>query len=294
MRDGMGDDTTVVEIQRQLERVEADLVDLTKRTTLKEILKAVDSSCLSVNNLRAFLQILSIIITILVAGTIGFGYVSLSGTARIADAAQNSERILAHITEVASQIDARVQSVDKAIPDLQQRTDAEIEKLGTEVDARIETVDTRLRQMVSQVEEISELFNRVGVSNSASLNPREQQLLNLLAKEIAPTDPRFNFNAAHLALQFGRYDEALEHLQLVLDSKGIPDDLHAEAASLLSKAHQLKDNPRKLEYIHPQGVRIGQYGPIEFSVNILQILVRNGYLTLQQAQEVIDASRYEQ
>lgn len=294
-------DSELTKMLQQIEQLQQDVKGLLKKTTPDEIAKAVDSSYLSINNLRVFLQILALIMTIFIAGAIYFASVGLTNILKIREEANQTEsirlatkQILNHVTEIEGQIGGKVAQVDQAIPNMEARTDAEIEKLRTKVDARIISVDTQVKEVASQLKLISELFNNIAVSNPDLLNLREQRLLTLLAKEIDPANPVLNFNAAHWALNFRRYDEALAYLKIVLESNKTSDDVRKKASELKTNAEKLKANPPKLQYQEAGGVMVGPYGIVAFPVNILNVLVQNGYLTLPQAQEVIEASKYKE
>ncbi len=284
---------------------EEQLVDLQKQIdVLKERLepdqlsKSIDRSYLSVGNLRAFLQILSLILTIFIAGAVYFGSVGLTNILKIREEAQKTEVIRqetenasSRVLKVGSQIESKVADVDKTLSKFEETTNNEISKLEQEVNKKIEEVDSRVRQVSVSMKNISEIFNKIAISQQSVLNAREQQLLTLLAKEIDPESAVFSFNAAHWALSFQRYDEALKYLEVTLDSPNTSLEILRRAKEMKDQALKLKEKPPKLQYQEARGVTIGPYGVVAFPVNILNILVKSGYLTVAQAQEVIDASK---
>ncbi len=281
----------VVDLQRQID-------ELRKRLDPDQLAKSIDRSFLSVGNIRAFLQILSIILTIFIAGAIYFGSVGLTNILQIREEARKTETIresteqaLSRVLAVEGQIQSKVTDVDQAISNLETKTNSEISKLQQKVDVRIKEIDGQVKDVAANLKSISEIFNKIAVSHSDILNAREQQLLTLLAKEIDPESPIFCFNSAHWALSFRRYDEALAYLDVTLNSPDISPEIRQRAKELQTQAMTLKANPPKLQYQEAGGVTIGPYGVVAFPVNILSVLVQNGYLTLPQAQEVIEASK---
>ena len=173
------------------------------------------------------------------------------------------------MTEREEQVGAKVAKVDQAIP---------------EMNARIEQVASQLRSM-------SQIFNKVALENASQLNPREQQVLFLLARESDPSNPIFNFNAAVLAVNFHRYDEAIRRLEQVLVSKDVPEEIRKRSSEMLNQAKQWRTNPPKVQYEQPNGAFVGDFGIVALPVNILNALISTGYLTVKEAQEVIDQSK---
>lgn len=284
--------------EKKVADLQKEVEDLKKRLSPDAIAKTLDHSFLSVGNLRAFLQILSIILTIFVAGAVYFGYIGTTNIFKIREEAkktetirQSTQTIFDRVSQIEGQIGDKVAKVDRAIPTLKAKTNAEIEKLRQKVDGRIQEVDDQVKYVTSELKNISEIFNKIVISNPTLLNAREQQLLILMAKEIDPGNPTFNFNAAYLAFSFRRYDEALKSLDVVLNSENVPQDIRKKAMDLKVTAESRIKNPPKLEYEEPSGAFIGPYGIIAFPVNILKALVYNGYLTQEQAQEIIEASK---
>lgn len=290
------------ETQKKYEAQVADLqkqIDVLRRSLEPDQLaKSIDRSFLSVGNLRAFLQILSIVLTIFVAGAVFFGFVGLTNILQIREEARKTETIreateqtLSRVLDVEGQVQSKVTGVDQAFLTIETKTENEISRLQQEVDNRIKEIDGQVKGVAADLKSISEIFNKIAVSQPDVLNAREQQLLTLLAKEIDPESPVFCFNAAHWAFSFQRYDEALAYLGVTLNSSDISPEILQRAKELQAQAVKLKANPPKLQYQKAGGVRVGPYGVVAFPVNILNVLVQNGYLTLPQAQEVIDASK---
>jgi tetratricopeptide (TPR) repeat protein len=275
----------------QLANLQNQIDILNKRLSSDEIAKSIDRSYLSIGNIRAFLQILSIIITIFVASAVYFGSVGLSNILQIREEASRAESIrkstedvYLRISKVEGEVSNKANGVDTAISVVDRKMDEEITKLKQKLEADIKQVKASLKN-------VSEIFNSIAISHANILNAREQQLLTLLASEIDPASPIYCYNAANHAFLFRRYDEAIKYLDVTLNASDLPGDIRNSAAELKKKALEFKGNPPKLQYQEAGGVTVGPYGVLALPINILNILLQNGYLTLTQAQEVIDASR---
>jgi hypothetical protein len=271
-----GEPDALTRLQQQVSEMQGEISALRAQLAPDALAKRIDSSYLSVNNLRAFLQILSLVMTVFVAGAISLGFVGFQNIQKIQDDAkrteavrQSTEQILTRVTEREEQVSAKVAKVDQAIP---------------EMNARIEQVASQLRSM-------SQIFNKVALENASQLNPREQQVLFLLARESDPSNPIFNFNAAVLAVNFHRYDEAIRRLEQVLVSKDVPEEIQKRSSEMLNQAKQWRTNPPKVQYEQPTGAFVGDFGIVALPVNILNALISTGYLTVKEAQEVIDQSK---
>ena len=271
--------------------IQQELASLRKMLKPDELAKLIDRSYLSVNNLRAFLQILSIVITIFVAGAVYFGSVGVTSILRLQEEAEKVTQSREKVVAAEEEINKKIASFDIAQKDLRSRIDNEVNELRQKTDTQIAELSNKIQRVESQLREISKVFNQVAVSRPELLNARERQLLMFLAREIDPDNPLFRFNAAHLALGFARYDEALEHLDTVLKSGALAPQLRSRAQKMQAEASRLKENPPALKYEEPGGFMVGQYGVVTLPANILHVLVNNGLLTVPQAQEVIDASK---
>lgn len=262
-----------------------------KRLEPDEIAKSIDRSYLSINNLRGFLQILSIVITIFVAGAIYFGAIGLSGILTIREEARRVEQSRERVATAESEINDKVAAVDQQISELRDRINNELVQLRTTTDDELRRFSNRLGKIEKELKDISQIFNSVALSNRDLLNAREQQLLTLLAQQIDPDNPAFRLNAAHWALSFRRYDEAIEHLDAILHAESTPSGIRERAKEMRTEANKLREEPQKLQYTEPGGVLLGNYGVVALSANILNTLIHNGLLTVQQAQQAFDASK---
>lgn len=285
-------------VTRRLASLEEQLGRLDKRTTPNELAKAIDSSYLSINNLRAFLQILSLVMTVFLAGAISLGYLGIQNIQKIQEEArktelirQSAQEILTHVTEAGDQIGAKVTKVDEAIPSMNTRIEEQVQKVRQRTDEQVDRVAQQVSLVESQLRTIAQVFNKVALENASELSPREQQMLVLLAREIDPKNPALNFNAAWWAENFRRYDDVLKLVKTVLDTRDLPENIRGQAVALQERARAAKAKPPTLHYQEPEGAFAGDFGIVALPINILNELIFSGHLTLAQAQQVIDKSR---
>jgi len=226
-----------------------EVEDIKRRLAPDEIAKAIDRSYLSVNNIRTFLQILSIIMTIFFAGIAIFGFIGIQNILTV----QEKIQALSQLENKVSQVENKVSVIQKNLHD------------------------------------ISTLFNKIAVANDELLNAREKQLLILLAREIDPNNPVFNFNAAQVAFGFGKYDEALKHVETVFRLSDVPTDIRKRAHELKAKAEKSKANPPEYPDTN-KGPAIGDYSILGLHINTLKKLVFEGYLSVQDVNDILVGS----
>lgn len=316
-----------VDLQKRIAELENQLTTLRRKLEPDALAKALDSSYLSTNNLRAFLQILSLIMTVFVAGAVYFGYIGLTNIFSIREEAekvkairQSADEALQKTNSVGMDIQKQLETIRTALEEarktvstgkedvqiqvtnirkdlqvtmenLRKQNDQEGRELRTRLEARFSETEKQIRSINKSVQDISQIFNRVAVENEQTLNPRERQILFLLARDIDPENPVFNFNAANLAANFGRYDEALRYLEFVLKSKDLPPNVLDRAKALQAECIKLKANPPEVRANIPPGVKIGDYSVIGLHVNTLETLRRMGYISLEQAQKIFDDAK---
>ena len=70
-----GEPDALTRLQQQVSEMQEEISVLGGQLAPDALAKRIDSSYLSVNNLRAFLQILSLVMTVFVAGAISLGFV---------------------------------------------------------------------------------------------------------------------------------------------------------------------------------------------------------------------------
>ena len=228
-----------------VEVLKGELEDIKKRLEPDEIAKAIDRSYLSINNIRAFLQILSIILTIFLAGAVYFGIIGFQNILKVQE---------------------KVQTISK--------------------------LENEVRTIRENVQDISELFNKIAIKDHELLNAREQQLLILMASEIDPNNTVFKFNAANVDFLFGRYDEAAEKLGVVLVSPNVPEDVQEKARELKARAEEMRANPPQPPKI-TGGPAVGPYSLVGLHANTLNKLSDMGYLTRQEVKSIFDDSSKE-
>ncbi|MFO0794121.1 MAG: hypothetical protein U0586_08645 [Candidatus Brocadiaceae bacterium] len=238
-----------------IEELKKEIALLKRKLEPDELAKQIDKSYFSVNNLRCFLQILSIIMTIFVGVAAGFGFFGVKN--------------ILSIGETESAMRDRYGNFQSK------------EKLLTE---KVDTIEKNLK-------DISSIFNNVSIAKNKVLSAREQQLLMFLAKEIDPKSPLFKYNMAVCATNFGRYDEALQYLSEI-DLNSVPaNTLNIEWAKDLKRiCENFKKNPPKEPRLGdpPKGatVDVYTYANAQLFGNIVGSLLTNGYLNPQQAESI--------
>src|SRR5919106_4047771 len=91
-----GDDAlvgTIKQLREEVEQLQGEIEQLKIQTKPDSLAKTLDSSYLSINNLRAFLQILSLILTVFLAGAVYFGFVGLANIFSIREEADKVKDI---------------------------------------------------------------------------------------------------------------------------------------------------------------------------------------------------------
>lgn len=326
----MSDETKIAEtgtLEARVRELEAQLEALSSQLKPDNLAKRIDSSYLSTNNLRVFLQILALIQTVFIAGAIAFGFVGFtnimairSEAEKVREAGKTIENSAKLATEAESTIrtqvsafDARLKRVDAAFEDKQKQMDRKMVLVQTSVDDATKTMQRKtedslnsmkgnmeqrmadaekeIQKVNKQLSSISTIFNKVGISNEKILNAREKQLLFLLAKEIDPDNPIFNFNAGILAANFGRYDEAIITLDKVIKAQNVPSNIIAKAKETRSSSMKLKQSPPEVKATEPTGVAIGDYVILQLHLNTVDKLWKSGYITLEEAQKIFDNAK---
>ncbi|MBN2594907.1 MAG: tetratricopeptide repeat protein [Sedimentisphaerales bacterium] len=276
----------IVEIRNELKILKEELLP-------ERLAKAIDSSY---NRIRLFLQILSIMITLFLAGAVSFGIFGVKNifsiyreatevhhlSEKVSNDQKEVENSLNSTKEMEGQIDKNIKDFNdtfqKTISDMQSESQKEISDLKVEI--------TNIRQNLDMT---SDVFNRVAVKRGDILNTREKQLLVLLAQEITPDNTLFRFNYGQMAMDLGRYDEAIEQFETVLKANDAPSDVIARTKTQIAECKKRKASPPKLTEL--KGVSIGGYYLLQLHANTLEALRKNGYFTFEQAQKIIDDAR---
>ena len=219
--------------------------------------KRLDGSYLSVNNLRCWLQILSIMMTIFISIAAGFGFFGVKNILSIG-------KIESTMKNRYKKFQAKERALNNKVADINKR-----------------------------LVNIAGIFNHVGLNYKSTLNAREKQLLVLLAKEIDPNSPLFKYNYAVSLCDFGRYDDALQSLSEI-DFNSVPaNTLNIEWAKDLERiCKEAKANPPKKPPCEepPKGAIVGRitYIQTQLFANIVESLIENGYLNIDQAVKIFD------
>ncbi|QQG65368.1 tetratricopeptide repeat protein [Desulfobulbus oligotrophicus] len=302
----MSDESKIAEtgtLEARVRELEAQIESLSSQLKPDSLAKRIDSSYLSTNNLRVFLQILALIQTVFVAGAIAFGFVGFTNimairteTEKVREAGKTIENSVKRAAEAESTIRTQVAafderlkrvdatfgekqkqmdqklvlvqtSVDNATKTMQRKTEDSLNSMKGNMDQRLADAEKEIRKVNKQLSSISTTFNKVGISNEKILSAREKQLLFLLAKEIDPDNPIFNFNTGILAFSFGRYDEAIIALDKVIKAQNVPSNIITKAKETRSTSMKLKQSPPEVKANEPKGVAIGDYVILQLHLN---------------------------
>jgi len=306
--------------ESELEKLRTEIRVIREELLPDRLAKAMDSSY---NKIRLFLQILSIMITIFLAGAVTLGVI---GTKSIIDIYREAAQVrvaagnvakdqndVAIALQGAKKIEAEMQgrsekltdSVNKTIADANNRFDKTVEDMQNQSRLRLaqfeKTVEDRLSRAQRQIDlvqknlrDIATIFNTLAATEQGTLTPRETQLLTLIAQHIDPNNALFNLNYARSAFYFGRYDEALGSLDKILRQESPSPDLVMSAQSLKKECEKRKASPPSVQQNDPGGMSIGGFSIMQLHVKTVEALLKNGYLRLDQAQQIFDLAKVKQ
>jgi len=279
----------------EIDQIREELRLLKEQLLPDKLAKAVDSSY---GRIRVFLQILAIIITIFLTGAIGFGFFGVTNVLSIHQEATEVHSLAEKVSQDQEQVENSLTStkemegqIERKITDFNDTFQKTISDMRGESQKEILDLKTEVATIRESLDKTSDIFNRVAVKKRDVLNAREVQLLVLLAQEIGPDSPSLRFNHGYSAILLGRYDEAIEQLEAVLESQAVPPDLISKAQTLIAESKKWKQNPPKIGEV--KSVKLGGYDILQIHVNTLEALRRNGYFTYEQAQKIINDAKAE-
>ena len=296
---------TVKQLQEEVKQLRGEIEHLKTQIKPDALAKILDSSYLSINNLRAFLQILSVILTIFLGGAVAFGYVGLTNISSIreeADKVRSTRKSVDHVAgsifateqDIKLRIDSLQRSFQETNEAIQHESKKAIDALRTQLENQLEANEKKIAQVNVKLREISEIFNKVAIQRENDLSAREMHLLFLLAQEIDHEDLAFNFNAASTAFRFKKYEDALQILEKVLEHRAVPADIRRRAETMRSEAQRFMDSPREArDWDFETMIAISNR---ELDMGLLQahlfgFLRRQGYISDAEAQTIINDSR---
>lgn len=181
--------------------------------------------------------------------------------------------------------------VDSTVERLQSKSDSEFRDFSRRLQTELDGLDLDTKKVQAIFRKMSESYIAVEGNNESLLNPREHLILTLLAREMNPRDPELNLRAAQNAFNFGDYARAQEFATFAVE-------LDAASPSVIDAAQRIRANakesskPKKIRHESPGRTRVGPYGIFELHYNTLNALVKNGYLTVDEAQEILERSKH--
>jgi len=205
--------------------------------------------------------------------------------ARKADVERQASAVEGQVRAAVEQLQATMAG---EIESLRSTTSAELHTLRESTDGELSALDSRVAQTAQQLADVASTFNRVAVQETASLSAREQQLLVLLASQTDTGNPVYTFNRASWALRFGRYAEAITLFDAATANPDLDPEVAKRARLLRDQAAALASNPPKLVPPSSTGMFLNGVDLLALPVATLNLLVQRGYLTLDEAQTVVD------
>ncbi len=181
--------------------------------------------------------------------------------------------------------------VDETVETLQHKSDSELTEFSKRLQKELDDVDVDLKKVQAIFRNISASFVSIEKTHHDMLTARERLMLSLMAREMNPRNPELNLQCAQGVYAFQAYDQADELASFALDLDAASPMTIQSAQTLKSNIQKAKAKPPKLHHESPGRTRVGPYGIFELHYNTLNMLVRNGALTLNQAQHILDGSK---
>lgn len=277
----------------EIDEIRGELNLLKEKLLPEKLAKAVDASY---TRIRIFLQILAIMITIFLTGAISFGFFGVKNIFSIHQEAAEVHNLATKVSEDQKEVEKSLNSakqmesqIKQTINDFNDTFQRTISDMRNQSQKEVFVLKNEIKGIRENLDNVSDIFNRVAVKQADTLNAREAQLLVLLAQEITPNSPIFRFNYGSSAMRLGRYDEAIEQFEAVLKSKDASSNLIARTQTLIAKCEKLKASPPRVQEL--KGVALGGYYILQLHANTLDALHKNGYFTYEQTQKIIDDAK---
>jgi tetratricopeptide (TPR) repeat protein len=305
--DEANSESTIKILQNKIDQLEAELNNIKSELSPDKISKKIDSSYLSVNNMRLWLQILALIQTIFVAGAIAFGFIGMTNINQIRAEADKVKEMSKTIEESGSKIidkvkkyDAQLNQLEKLsnsfaekdrvanekVESIERRTTSTLNQSEQRLNERLLDAENKIAAANTKLKDISSMFNQVSIQYDNILNPREQLLLALLARKIEPDNISYSYNSAIYSYAIGRYDEAITEFEKATRSKDLPSNVIEKAKQGIINAKWMKENYKRTAVTNPELIRLGDYSALQLLINTIETLSVNGYLTRGQAEKL--------
>lgn len=247
-----------VNLIKEVERLNNEIKNIKEQISPNSFVKVIDSSYLSthnIHNIRLWLQILAIIFTVFLAGAGLFGYLGFSNMLELRKEVDKVVEIRRSINESFKSVknieneickkDTLINTtlnnaimfiknkkieIDSNIVSINSKVAENIKDLDDKMDIKLSDFDVKISKINQKLGIISNTFNNV-VTNNELLNLREKQIMYLLALDIEPNNPIFNYNAAKNAFRLNQFQESLKYCDFIIENK----------KSLLKKLMKLKN-----------------------------------------------------
>ncbi len=194
-------------------------------------------------------------------------------------------------TDIAHRLASFEKEVDSTVEQLQQKSNSELDQFSVRLQKELNNMDVDLKKVQAIFRNLSASFVSVEENNRNMLTAREKLLLSLLARETNPRNPDLNLRCAEGAYTFGHYERADDFASFALGLDAASPMTIQKAQTLKSNIQKSEAKPPRLHHDSPGRTRVGPYGIFELHYNTLRMLVRNGQLTLDDAQNILDHSK---
>ena len=278
---------------------------LKQKLTPSEIAKIVDNSYMSVNNLRAFLQILALIFTVFLAGAISFGWIGIVNifkiqeeSTKIESARLKTENMLGNVANKELELNNNVNllldkfnsdlentrasinnKLDKLIESLQIESKQQLQIVRKDVEGELKELTNEISSVQNELTHVSDAFTKSTIEFDSILTDREKLLLSLLAQKIEPNNHTASIHAARWLALFGEKESSLKYLALLSSRKHT-----IEVQKEIDEVKAILDKmPLKLLYLLKEPTET----PDSLAYNLLTSLYNNKYITNEEYSKIL-------
>ena len=277
-------DKELGDLQLEIKELKKQINVMNKKLTPSGISKLVDSSLLSVNNVKLLLQIVALIATLVMIFFAAIGFLGISSINNIIKTSDNVSSIEKAIDEKVSTIDSSMVFLNTFINDKKTDVNAKFEEYEKNINDRMNRSDKKVSDVQLKLTDMSKIFNEIGTNNAGELGLREQKLLVLLAKECDPDNPLWIYNSAILSAKSRNYTEAER-----LFSKYVEKMSNNKSKKI---NEDIEDFDRLIRYqtlskVYLDDVISDTTNTKQLIRNILSFLYRSGYIRSEELVHII-------
>ena len=305
----------------EIELIKNDISLIKTQLHPDKLALTLDNSYLSINNLRGFLQILALIMSIFMAGAVGFGYL---GVKNILDLNQEMNKMKELISDFSvmsktaeDQFDLKINSINNIENSFnnsynnllssqelsKKRSDSlflniknDYSDLQNIFNNDFSLLDSNLSTINNQLKSLSDIFYKTSVKHQNILTSREQSLLMILSEIFYRTtnfqetnQGLFYYNLAVNFHNIKEYDLAITYFNHSLNLQ--PNLSQDKVQEIKSKIIQCTEKSIAKKSIlkniagNSEVVSVNQM--VDFDHVLLEDLVNNGYIKEIIAREIL-------